>query len=379
MALRTYFALMDPFKSGGLETVSQLYLTGRGDRSYFDARAMYFYGLSGSDVQSQLPIVHPVVDYRNSSANPLFGGELTYRANLISLSRDSAEFDPISQHAFNTGQCASLTADPASKTPANCILRGFPGTYSRASAEATWRRTLIDPWGEKWTPFVSMRADVAALSVQNETGVSPTIFRPATAASAASCPRSALEYRYPFISVHSWGTQTIEPIAQLIVRPNETQIGKLPNEDAQSLIFDDSNLFSVNKFSGWDRIEGGGAAECRRFNTRRSSTMRGFVNALFGQSLPAVRPKLVRGPRYRQHRPVQRTRQAAIGLCRARRLSAGHHLFVDFPFPAWMRRHSRYAGSSSRDARFSIAGSSRPSTETTTPSPRSASCRAGRA
>ena len=75
--LRTYFSVMDPFKSGGLETVSQLYLTGRGERSYFDARAMYFYGLSASDVQSQLPIVHPVIDYRNRLANPLFGGELT--------------------------------------------------------------------------------------------------------------------------------------------------------------------------------------------------------------------------------------------------------------------------------------------------------------
>ena len=35
-------------------------------------------------------------------------------------------------------------------------------------------------------------------------------------------PAVGLEYRYPFISVQSWGTQTIEPIAQLIVRPNET-------------------------------------------------------------------------------------------------------------------------------------------------------------
>ena len=35
-------------------------------------------------------------------------------------------------------------------------------------------------------------------------------------------PTVGLEYRYPFISVQSWGTQTIEPIAQVIVRPNET-------------------------------------------------------------------------------------------------------------------------------------------------------------
>ena len=40
---------------------------------------MYFYGLSASDVQSQLPIVHPVIDYKNKLAQPLFGGELTYK------------------------------------------------------------------------------------------------------------------------------------------------------------------------------------------------------------------------------------------------------------------------------------------------------------
>jgi LPS-assembly protein len=281
-ALRTYFALMDPFKSGGLETVTQLYLSGRGELSYFDARAIYFYGLSANDVQSQLPIVHPVVDYRNRLANPLFGGELTYRANIISLSRENADFDPITQNAFNTGQCDRLTADPTVKTPTDCILRGFPGTYSRGSAEATWRRTFIDPWGEKWTPFIALRGDIAALSVKNETGVSN--YLPTGDSSVGRfMPAVGLEYRYPFISVHSWGTQTIEPIAQLIVRPDETQIGKLPNEDAQSLIFDDSNLFSINKFSGWDRIEGGtrlnaGIQYTAQFNNA------GSVNALFGQS-----------------------------------------------------------------------------------------------
>ncbi len=280
--LRSYFAIMDPFKSGGLETVTQLYLTGRGERSYFDARGMYFFGLSASDVQSQLPLILPVVDYRNRLAQPLLGGELTYRANLVSLSRESADFEPITQSAFATGQCDRLTADPALKTPANCILRGFPGTYSRASAEANWRRTLIDPYGQKWTPFVSMRADVAALSVKGETGVSN--YLPTGESSAGRfMPAVGLEYRYPFISVHSWGTQTIEPIAQLVVRPDETAIGKLPNEDAQSMLFDDSNLFSVNKFSGWDRIEGGtrlnaGIQYTAQFNQA------GFVNALFGQS-----------------------------------------------------------------------------------------------
>jgi LPS-assembly protein len=83
--------------------------------------------------------------------------------------------------------------------------------------------------------------------------------------------------------VESLGTQTIEPIAQLIVRPNETNIGKIPNEDSQSLIFGDDNLFRVNKFSGWDRVEGGtrtnyGVQYTAQFNQG------GIINMLLGQS-----------------------------------------------------------------------------------------------
>jgi LPS-assembly protein len=280
--LRSYFAVMDPFKSGGLETISQIYLTGRGERSYFDARAMYFHGLALGDVQSQIPTIHPVIDYKNKLGWSPFGGELSYRANITSLSRDTADFDPITQVALNNNQCDALNPDPSFKTPTNCILRGAPGTYSRVSAEATWRRTLIDPYGQKWTPFVSVRADLAALSVASQTGVSN--FLPGGDSTVGRImPAAGLEYRYPFIGVQPWGTQTIEPIAQLIVRPNETAIGRLPNEDAQSLVFGDDNLFSVNKFSGWDRVEGGtrlnaGVQYTAQFNRA------GFVNVLFGQS-----------------------------------------------------------------------------------------------
>jgi LPS-assembly protein len=83
--------------------------------------------------------------------------------------------------------------------------------------------------------------------------------------------------------VQSWGTQTVEPIAQVIARPNETSIGKLPNEDAQSLIYDDSNLFKVDKFSGYDRVEGGGRANVGVQYTAQFNHG-GFVNMLFGQS-----------------------------------------------------------------------------------------------
>jgi LPS-assembly protein len=96
-------------------------------------------------------------------------------------------------------------------------------------------------------------------------------------------PTVGLEYRYPFINVQPWGTTTIEPIAQVIIRPNESYAGKLPNEDAQSLVFDASNLFSVDKFSGYDRVEGGGRANVGVQATTQFDRG-GSVNVLFGQS-----------------------------------------------------------------------------------------------
>ena len=262
--------------------LSQLYLVGRGDRSYFDMRTMYFFGFSTADDQRQIPIIHPVMDYDYVFKNPILGGEVSLRSNLTSLSRDTANFDPISQVAVNNNLCAPTTADTAYKNTNNCLLRGAPGTYTRLSQEATWKTTLIDPFGQMFTPFVSLRGDVASMKIDTQPGVAnylptgdSTVIR--------TMPAVGLEYRYPLISVQPWGTATLEPIAQLVFRPNETNMGNIPNEDAQSLIFDDSNLFKINKFSGWDRVEGGSRANVG-FQYTAQFNRGGNVNVLFGQS-----------------------------------------------------------------------------------------------
>jgi LPS-assembly protein len=275
------YRVTDVFQNQPSEGVSQLYLAGKGNRSYFDARSIYFMGFSESDAQGQIPVIHPVVDYTYTVDHPVFGGEVGFNTNFTSLTRQDANFDPITVSALNNGTCTQ-TADPAVINNKSCLLRGVPGTYSRFSAEAHWRRTITDPYGQQFTPFASVRADVAELNVSAQPGVSNFIDT-GNSGLARAMPTIGLEYRYPFISVQSWGTQTIEPIAQVIARPNEPQVGKWPNEDAQSFTFDDSNLFRVDKFSGWDRVEGGG-----RTNYGMQYTMQfnqgGFINALFGQS-----------------------------------------------------------------------------------------------
>jgi LPS-assembly protein len=262
--------------------LSQLYLTGSGDRSYFDARTMYFYGFSSSDVQKQIPVVLPVIDHDYTVDEPILGGALSFHSNLTSITRQSANFDPISAKAFSSGLCTLNTADPSAVNPTNCVLRGVPGTYTRFSTAVDWRRTFIDPYGEMFTPFFSLRGDIASVQVSGQPGVTNYINSGNTEI-ARAMPTAGLEYKYPFISVHSWGTQTIEPIAQVILRPNEAQTNALPNEDAQSLIFDDANLFKIDKFSGWDRVEGGSRVNAGIQYTAQFNRG-GNVNFLFGES-----------------------------------------------------------------------------------------------
>jgi LPS-assembly protein len=263
------------------EATSQLYLTGVGNRSYFDARTIYYLSFSG--LQNQVPVVAPVIDYSNVINHPVLGGEFSYKTNFTSLTRETAAFDATNASALANGTCLPTSADPARNiTPANCLLRGMPGTYTRLTGEVDWRKSFTDSAGEIWTPFASLRADAIDTSVTNQPGTSN--FLPAGESQALRVmPTVGLEYRYPFINVQPWGTTTIEPIAQVIIRPNEPYAGKLPNEDAQSFNFDTTNLFSVDKFSGYDRVEGGSRANAGVQATTQFDRG-GTVTAVFGQS-----------------------------------------------------------------------------------------------
>jgi LPS-assembly protein len=278
--LSAYTNPMNAFLSLPTEAISQLYLTGVGDRSYFDLRSIYYLSFSGN--QQQVPVVYPVLDYNNVLNYPIFGGEVSYKTNFTNLTRNDAVFDPITTLANTAALCTAASADPLARTPSQCLLRGMPGTYTRLSVEGDWRRSFTDSIGEIWTPFASMRADAINADISNQPGVSN--FLPVGDTQALRLmPTVGLEYRYPFISAQPWGSTTIEPIAQVIIRPNESYAGKLPNEDSQSLVFDTSNLFSVDKFSGYDREEGGGRANVGVESTTEFDRG-GTIKAVFGQS-----------------------------------------------------------------------------------------------
>ena len=282
MACRPTSAAQTSCVNGLSEAVSQLYLSGRGDRSYFDCAAMYFYGFSEADLQSQIPVIHPVMDYSYVFGQPIFGGELSYQTNFTSLSRVNADFDPITQTAFNNSTCTLTTADPAQdrrQLLAARLPRDLQPRLRRGDLAAQHHRSLR-PDLDAVRQAAGRRRGGLDRSISP---ASPTSCRPATAPCSAPCRRSAWNTAIRSSACSPGARRRSSRSRRSSCVPNETSIGKLPNEDSQSLIFDDSNLFKLDKFSGWDRIEGGGRANVG-FQYTAQFNRGGSVNALFGQS-----------------------------------------------------------------------------------------------
>jgi LPS-assembly protein len=267
------------------EAISTVYLEGAGERSYFDLSANHFKGLTTYDRQSQQPVVHPVLDYNKRVNGPeSIGGEVDFTVNLTSISRSVADYRQIPQQQE---RLFGIYETCAIFDKSHCLLRGMSGTSTRVSAAASWQRDFIDPVGQVWKPFVFGRAD--AFVVSQNFGARGNDYQRLIANEADDTALRftggiGMEYRFPLVaSFGAHATQILEPIAQIIARPDESRIGSLPNEDAQSLIFDDTNLFDWSKFSGYDRAEGGVRANLGlQYTVQGESGAR--LNLLAGQS-----------------------------------------------------------------------------------------------
>jgi LPS-assembly protein len=274
-----------------LDSTSQAFLQGRGDRSFFDLRGFRFQGLSYIDFQKELPVVG-VLDYEKRVNGPEpIGGELSATFNVTNVNRDATEFTSLTAANISLPYSSPTQVEPYTSCAVFqknvCLVRGLAGSYTRASANVQWRRAFVDDIGQVWTPFTYFRAD-GFFNSPDKTGFQnaaiSNYINPEQEFVGRAMPAVGLEYRYPFIAdAGRYGTHTLTPIGQIIARPNESRIGRLPNEDAHSLVFDDTTLFDWDKFSGYDRAEGGTRANVGlQYNV---STPSGWnASALVGQS-----------------------------------------------------------------------------------------------
>ena len=294
------------------EAISTVYLAGQGERGYFDLRGYYFRGLAAADIQEQLPIVGPLIDYNKTFDLPQnrtwgIGGQLELDFNFTNVTRDLTAFESIGALQLDKAYALSDVCAPGVGGLYNrndCLIRGMGGNYARLSAQVSWKRQYIDPIGQVWTPFafanfngswlkldstnsqtivggcadpLNCTSTITNASQANFFGADDSVFR------GQLLPGAGVEYRYPFIARSENASHVVEPIAQIIVRPAATRSRTLVNEDAQSLVFDDTNLFAWSKYSGYDRIEGGTRAN---YGAQYTATFDrgGYASFMVGQS-----------------------------------------------------------------------------------------------
>ncbi len=225
--------------------VSKVYAIRQTERNWLEANMYHFGALTSLDGSNAEAFVHPSVDYNHVFSDPVLGGELSFDANVLSLSRNEG-------------------------TDTNRVV-----------ARVKWRRTMIDSLGQVYEPFFQVRGDAYHVTnVDGGLGVTPNGENYVTRGQAVA----GITYSFPFVARSERASHIVEPIVQLVSRTNGGYQDQLPNEDARSLVFDDTILFDANKFSGYDRMDDG-----TRVNIGARYTMQmhsgGHVKAVVGQSI----------------------------------------------------------------------------------------------
>jgi LPS-assembly protein len=203
---------------------SNIYLEGFGEGAYSRLDTTFYQGLTTSITNTALPVVLPRYQYDYFGEPDALGGRLS-----------------IDAMAFN-------------------VFRGVGTNTRRASLIAEWDRPFVGLLGDLWTVKlhnVAAAYDASDFNEQPNFGTVPNID------DARAYPQAALDFRWPFARYSgAWGTQIIEPMAELIAGPVEgsSQVDKYPIEDAFDFNLTDMNLFGFNRFGGIDRLEGGSRA-----------------------------------------------------------------------------------------------------------------------
>ncbi|WP_375681760.1 LPS-assembly protein LptD [Bartonella sp. CE47NXGY] len=230
--------------------LSQIYLNGLAEKNYFDMR-FYHFKVQDSilndphyERHSRQAWVLPRIDYFFTPDEPIYNGELTFHSNMQSVYRRHADFSSPDQNG----------------NPLNTVrLSGMAGNSLRLTNELQWKKRFNTHNGLILTPLLSLRADIITTNAsENHTDyIENNVLSEVRGSAIRGMATAGLELRYPFLITADHSTHIIEPTAQIFIRNNEQYIGQIPNEDAQSFVFDATTLFQRDKFSGYDRVEGG--------------------------------------------------------------------------------------------------------------------------
>ncbi len=188
---------------------SEVYLERNRKDSFMKVSTSIFQSLRTNEIDAEIPLVFPDVYYRGIKEDPLFGGKLGFSGYTTTL------------------------------------LRAGNDRFTRIGGTADWQRQ----WQLSNGLLLGARSQIDAVYYalsDNYTGFAGTSANRMT-------PTISADIRWPLSKMTGTATHMIEPIMQLVWnRDNQTTT---PNEDSVQVEFDESNLFSTNRFPGFDRQE----------------------------------------------------------------------------------------------------------------------------
>jgi LPS-assembly protein len=235
----TAFTDANYFNDYGIDTdkslVNEVYATRLTQNEFIDFRLQQFNLLGNvtSAQQDQQALALPNARYRNVLYLPQQMGELDLSASLLGVKR-AADDDLF----------------PSSTLNGVPYIVGYAGEKAHATAEADWQKRWVVPGGVAVTPFAGLRADAAYYN-------GASTLNPGAVDLLTLTPIAAVDVRMPLVARSNGVSQVIEPIGQLVYRASDVTAVGITNDNAQSFVFDDTNLFSYNRFSGTDRQETG--------------------------------------------------------------------------------------------------------------------------
>jgi LPS-assembly protein len=229
--LDPYWTVKSSLRAATDKTVARRYDITRDDRlrnfvsaeridldSYVAVEGWAFQGLRSTDTQERIPIALPAIDARLRLDDPVLGGRVEFQANSLA------------------------------------ILRIEGQDTQRAFASARWDLRRLTNMGQELTLTAFGRADVYHSNDAEETTVD--IYRGKNGWQYRAIGALAADLKWPLVGALWGGTQRLTPRIQLVVSPGTKNLD-IPNEDARAVDLEDSNLFALNRFPGYDRWEDG--------------------------------------------------------------------------------------------------------------------------
>jgi LPS-assembly protein len=186
--------------------------------SYLSIAGWQFRTLVPGEKQTQQPIAIPVIDYRLLVPEHLTGGTFTFQANTLGITRVDGQ------------------------------------DTQRAFVSAQWEKWLLTPLGQQITFTAMARGDVYH---SDENDLTPTVvYQGEPGWQTRVVAVAAADMRWPFVGEFLGGVQRITPRVQFALSPHARNLS-IPDEDSRAIDLEDTNLFALNRFPGYDRWEDG--------------------------------------------------------------------------------------------------------------------------